>query len=193
MPRPMRTFVALDISEAVRKRALQLIEQLRAAEVDVRWVLAENLHVTLKFLGDVDASDVTEVCRAVERAASGVAPFEMQSHGAGAFPNLDRPRIVWLGVGQGAAQVSGLFDRIDASLGEVGYAREQRKFHPHMTLGRIRRGWKGVADLADGLRRRAEFDAGSTEVSEVLVYASQLGREGPRYEVIGRTRLTGNG
>jgi len=191
MAKPLRTFVALEISDAVRQRTLQLIEQLRRAQVEVKWVEAENLHLTLKFLGDVDPLELPEVCRAVEKAAVGEAPFRMQLRGAGAFPSLDRPRILWLGVGVGNEQVSELFERIDQTLAEAGFAPESRKFHPHMTLGRIRRAFKGVSDLADLLRRRHDFEAGTCDVTQAVVFVSQLGRGGPRYEAVARLPLRG--
>ena len=189
MAKPVRTFVALEISEATRRRTLQLIEQLRRAQADVRWVDGDNLHVTLKFLGDVDQTALADVCRAVGQASALVPPFEMEVRGAGAYPNLDRPRIIWLGVGQGHEQVSQLFQHIDTALSDIGFAPEQRKFHPHVTLGRIRRAWKGVADLADLIRKRADFEAGTTAIDRVTVFTSQLGRDGPRYEAIGHLPL----
>lgn len=191
MPK-IRTFVAVESSAAVRQAAAGLIEKLRPSPADVKWVEPGNMHVTLKFLGDVDPREVHEVCETVARTAAQVAPFELQFRGAGAFPNLGRPGTVWLGAGDGSAAMDALQHAIDKALKKLGFPPEGRKFHAHLTLGRVRRGGQGLKELGDLVRQQAGFDAGRMTVHEVTVFSSQLTPEGPIYQALGRGPLEGD-
>jgi 2'-5' RNA ligase len=189
MGQKIRTFVAATISEPVRLAAEGLVAEFRAAGADVKWVDRANMHLTLKFLGDVDAQEIRAVCRAVEASVADVEPFELQIRGAGAFPNVKRPRTVWLGAGQGADAVSALAERVESALAKLGFRKESRRFHPHLTVGRVRRGGPGVSELAELLREHEDRLIGHTTVSEVTTFSSQLDRSGPTYEALGRAKL----
>src|SRR5439155_9603340 len=113
--------------------------QLGQAGTPVKWVEPENLHVTLLFLGEVDAREVLEVCKTVQRTAAVIAPFAIDVRGVGCFPNLRRPRTLWVGVGDGSAKMVGLHDALEGPLLQLGcYRREDRGFTPHVTLGRTK-------------------------------------------------------
>ena len=192
MKQKIRTFVAVEMDAAVREMAAELSRELASAGADVKWVDAENMHLTLKFLGEVDSREVHEVCRAVESAAASQAPFRLDLCGAGAFPTIHRPRTLWLGCGPGSEPLAALAERIEAELHKLGYPREGRRFHPHLTLGRIRRGKAGLARLAELLAEHADFEAGRSRVDEVVVFSSQLDRGGPTYNPLGRAKLRGS-
>ncbi|NQT12237.1 MAG: RNA 2',3'-cyclic phosphodiesterase [Planctomycetes bacterium] len=191
MKQKIRTFVAVKLDSAVCANAAELIEEFRSAGADARWVDPENLHVTLKFLGDVDAREVHEVCRAVEDAVGEATPFELEIRGAGAFPNAERPRTVWLGVGAGAQEMVALNRQIEPPLEKLGYRREARRYQPHLTIGRVRRGGPGMLELAALLGEHADFEVGRTRVREVIVFSSELGRSGPTYQALARVALGG--
>lgn len=187
----LRTFIALDLSSAIRDRLVSLQEKLAGGGAKVKWVEPENLHITLLFLGEVDQRAVVDICRAVSEAASGVQAFSLTMEGAGAFPNVRRPRIVWAGVGAGAAEVCALHDALEKPLLELGcYRREERKFTPHVTLGRIRNE-QGSPSLEGPLRKLEKWKGGETTIQEVHVMSSELTREGPVYTVLSRARLSG--
>jgi 2'-5' RNA ligase len=189
---PLRTFIAVEISPEVRSSALRLIERLRASQAKVKWIEAENLHFTLKFLGDVAAEQINDVCRAVEEAASPFTPFELVTKGCGAFPSPARPRTVWLGVEEGSEPMELLVQAIERTLEQLGFAREHRRFTPHLTLGRVREGpAAGLMQLAELIAKHADFDAGSMIVDEVTVFSSTLGRGGSKYEALARIDLNG--
>src|SRR5262245_4789600 len=97
----LRTFIAVEVTDRLRSRALDLIEQLRSTPANVKWVSAGELHWTLKFLGDVAVGELPEICAAMAKAVESLDPFEVVARGAGAFPLGERPRTVWLGVGDG--------------------------------------------------------------------------------------------
>jgi 2'-5' RNA ligase len=191
MNQKIRTFVAVDVSSAVRDGARDLIEQFRATGAEVKWVEPHNLHVTLKFLGDVDAGDIHQVCLAVEQAVADVAPFEFEVRGAGAFPDTRRPRTVWLGIAEGNKELVDLNDRIEPPLEKLGFRKEARRFQPHLTIGRVRRGGPAVAELGKLIHQHEDLPIGGTRVSEAIVFSSQLDRSGPTYEALARAPLGG--
>ena len=182
----IRTFVAVDVTEAVRERAAQLIEELRSCGGDIKWVEPHNMHLTLKFLGDVPETEVNSVCRAVVQAAADLPPFSISVQGVGAFPHVGRPRTVWIGVEEGAEQLGSLQRAVDRALKPLGYPKERRPFHAHLTLGRIRRGGPESRTLSDRLREQQAFLAGHSQIKEVVVYASYLDRSGPSYQAMSR-------
>src|SRR5438093_1607205 len=116
----LRTFIAVDIGKAIRDRAVALQEALARAGTEVKWVEPENLHVTLLFLGEVDARDVPHVCRRVAEVCAGHPAFDLAVETAGCFPNPRRPRILWVGAGQGTQEVVALHDALELPLLELG-------------------------------------------------------------------------
>jgi 2'-5' RNA ligase len=185
----IRTFIAIDVSEPVRDRLVKLQEKLAQADTDVKWVEAENLHLTLLFLGEVEDKQLHEVCRAVAGACAGVAPFTMSLEKVGCFPNARRPRILWAGVGTGVQEVVALHDAIEPALLDLGcYRREERDYTPHLTLGRVK-GDKVTSELSEAIAKNQAWQAGDTVVREVLVMSSSLGRDGPEYAVMSRAKL----
>jgi 2'-5' RNA ligase len=188
---PVRTFVAVAASPAVRQAALTLMSRLRQSENarDVKWVAADNLHWTMQFLGDVDERDIPEVCKAVSDAAVEVQPFDLEARGAGAFPSADRPRTLWLGAGQGVKEMCALQKAIERRLKKRGYRGEERRFVPHLTLGRAGRNGRPQS-LAAELAALADYEGGLMHVDEVTVYSSRLGPDGPTYEPLARAPLS---
>jgi len=189
MPEIVRTFVAVQIPVEVQDRAGELINRLKVAPAKVKWVAPRHLHWTLKFLGDVDLREIPEVCDVVAQAVRGFAPFDIETRGAGTFPDLERPRTVWLGVGRGKEQMIALHAAVEQGLGRLGFREEHRKFRPHVTIGRVRNSTEGGRELGELLTRHADFDAGLSTVYEVVVLSSDLGAKGPTYEPLGHAEL----
>jgi len=191
MARTVRTFVAIEISPEVRSRAAQLIARFSPTSAKVNWIDPHNLHMTLKFLGEVDLRESPQVCAAVGEAMAELPPFSIRVAGAGAFPDLQRPRTVWLGVTEGAEELIALHERLETSLVKLGFRQEQRRFRPHLTIGRVR-GLSGAAELGELVARHQDFDAGISDVDEVVVFSSELNRDGPTYEPLSTAELTGD-
>lgn len=186
----LRTFIALDLGQDIRDRLITLQGKLAESGAQVKWVEPDNLHITLLFLGEVDQRDVIDICRAVSGATSQVPKFDLSIEGTGAFPTPRHPRIVWAGAGEGAEQVVALHDALEKPLLELGcYRREERKYTPHVTLGRVKTE-PASAGLETSLRKLATWHAGETTIDEVLVMSSELTREGPVYAVLSRGRLS---
>jgi len=191
MKATLSTFVAVETSSAVRAAAGELIDALRPAGADVKWVRPENMHLTLQFLGDVPTEQTATVCTAVAGAVEGLAPFELEIRGAGAFPHPGKARTIWLGAGEGLDAAVALHDRVEAALSRLGFKKERRRYTPHLTIGRVRRPGPTLADLGRLLREQADYPAGRFPVREVVVFSSQLEPGGPIYTALGRGRLGG--
>lgn len=188
----VRTFVAVEIPFEVKDRAGRLITQLRASSAKVKWVAPQHLHWTLKFLGDVDMLEIPKVCSAVQKAVEPFAPFDVEARGAGAFPDLLRPRTVWIGMGEGTEAMVALHDAIDAALAPLGFRGENRRFRPHLTIGRVRQSdADGIDELSQLLQAAIDFESGLSTVYEVVVFSSELGPDGPTYEPLSHADLRG--
>ncbi|HEX4131748.1 MAG TPA: RNA 2',3'-cyclic phosphodiesterase [Pirellulales bacterium] len=192
MSRTVRTFVAVEMSPEVMARAGELTRVLARAEAPVKWVEPRHMHLTLKFLGEIDILEVPDVCNAVAAAVEPLPPFEFMAVGSGAFPDARRPRTVWLGVGAGNDGLITLHDAIEDALRALGFRSEQRRFHPHLTLGRVRgNDPAGIGRLAAAIDQQREFAGGVSDVAEVVVMSSTLGREGPTHEPLSHAELRG--
>jgi 2'-5' RNA ligase len=185
----IRTFIAIELHRTIRDRLIALQENLASAAPDVKWVEPDNLHVTLLFLGEVDDRELPAVCRVVQDALAEVPAFPMSVTGVGCFPNPRRPRVLWVGVGQGMQEVVAVHDALEGPLLTLGcYRREERKYTPHITLGRRRS--EGPADaLSRALAKQQTWHGGDETVSEIHVMGSELTRDGPQYTVLSRATL----
>ena len=188
MPKRIRTFIAVEIAAPVREQLVTLQETLREAAGEVKWVEPQNLHLTLKFLGEVDETELYAVCKSAQQAVADTAAFTMQVAGVGAFPDPRRPRVIWAGIREGADELIFLHDLLEEEFRSHGYPREDRAFTPHLTLGRARQP-KPTPQLARAFEELADWDGGATLVREILIMSSQLTPSGPIYTVIGRGRF----
>ena len=152
----------------------------------MRWVAPENLHVTLKFLGDAPDVEIYEICRRVSEVASQHAAFAPRFVGVGAFPSPERPRTIWIGIDEGADVLEALHAGIDASLGDLGYPLEPRAYRAHLTIGRVSQRHRQTGALREQILQRENQEFGRATAIECLVMASELTSEGPKYSVMGR-------
>ena len=188
MPR-LRTFIALDLGKPIRDRLVALQNNFAKDTSGVNWVGPDNLHVTLLFLGEVDDRDVPAVCRAVADVTQTLPSFSISVEGVGCFPNPRRPHVLWVGVGAGAQEVVGLHDAIEPPLLALGcYRREDRKYSPHVTLGRLR-SQQAPPGFVQALAKYQAWKAGEVGVCEVHVMSSELTPQGPNYSVLSRAKL----
>ena len=134
----IRCFVAIEIPEAIQTLLISVQEELRERIRGVSWVKRGNIHLTLKFLGDVAPNQIGIIKNAIEQVAVTRSPFSMEIGGIGAFPNLARPRIIWAGVKTGADEVAAIAREINSGLSRHGYACDEKEFRPHLTLARLK-------------------------------------------------------
>jgi 2'-5' RNA ligase len=187
----IRAFIAVEIDTGVRAAAEAVQQDLARAGVAVKWVEPDNLHLTLAFLGDVHDRSLPELFVAVGKVAKGEPPFAMTVAGLGAFPNSRRPKVVWGGIAGGTEELARLHATLEDPLIDLGlYRREDRGYTPHLTLGRVS-GEKAGQALSPLLPQYADWSGGTTAVSELVIYSSELRRDGPVYTALGRCPLRG--
>jgi RNA 2',3'-cyclic 3'-phosphodiesterase len=176
----VRTFIAIDIPQTIKDRIEALQRKLGGSRAQVSWTKASKIHLTLKFLGDVARSKLDEVIAAAERAASRAAPFEVEVGGAGCFPSLRNPRVLWIGLSQIPDPLAKLHTAVELELARIGFAREQKKFSPHLTIARIRTPSPDARELAERLIEEG-FQAESFRAEEVIVMRSEMKSTGSVY------------
>ena len=194
----MRPFVALDIDNVVRERLQTFVAGVRGFVPDARWVRAESLHVTLKFIGEKPLAVVEEINRALGKVA--VPPFEMAFRGYGFFPTPKAPRVFWVGI-QAGSRLPRLASLIDEATAQLGIPREDHSFSPHLTLARRGGGsgaprWhkgdspnQGFQRLNEKLTAIPTPEFGTMTAREFFLYESQLSRDGSRYRKLERVAL----
>jgi RNA 2',3'-cyclic 3'-phosphodiesterase len=190
----MRLFVALDVSDSVRRRAADLIEmvsgRIGAVGAGLAWVPPDRLHVTLLFIGHVDASTADDVRRRLSTPYD-LTPFTVEFRGLGLFPPGGRPRVVWAGIERGSADVGRLHVETVLRLEGVPFRREARPFSAHLTLGRFRE--QGPARVRRELLALAPPEIGRCTIEAVTLYESRLSPRGAAYIPVLRSPLQGGG
>lgn len=184
----MRLFIALNPNEDERERIYQATAPLRAAGLPVNWIPPAALHLTLKFLGEVDAERLPEITRAAATAAARAKPIELHIGGLGAFPSFRNPRILWLGV-EATPQLRMLKQDIEWEFAPIGFPREIRAFQPHITLGRARSDARaGDFRTLESIRGPATYRSTIT-IDQLEVMQSRLSPNGPTYQRIAAVPL----
>lgn len=185
-----RVFCAVEMPDDVKSRVAAHVERLRTRFPHVRasWEKPEKLHVTLKFLGEIEPSRVEDLSGAASRAAAGAEPFALTLNEAGAFPPHGQPRVLWLGVEDASGRLSALQRSLEDACAVAGFAREPRPFKPHITLARLRSP-QGARELA-AAHREAQFEPQTFSISELIVMRSELGPGGSRYAPVTRHQLS---
>jgi len=179
----MRAFIAIPIPEEVRRSVAELQRELARAEADVKWVEPALLHVTLKFLGDIDARQHERLIPELSAVAAAAAAFSCALDEPGTFPDRGIPRVVWVGVGEGHAPLRGLAGEVERAAVAAGCARDARGFSAHLTLGRVRSG-RGSRLLREALESVAWRPPPGWTIGSAGLYQSVLGPAGPRYTVL---------
>jgi 2'-5' RNA ligase len=191
----LRAFIAVELTNAIHQRLTNVAGELRArtSAGTVRWVDPAGIHLTLKFLGEVSASQAEDIQRLMEPVAAGQPAFEVRVRGLGCFPNLRSPRVVWVGVEQDEAKLAGLQAGLETACEKLGFPREVRGFSPHLTLGRTTRDARreGIETLQQAIQEAGEADCGTMRVDQVHLFRSELKPSGAIYSVLATARLTG--
>lgn len=182
----LRVFCAVELPDEIRAAVAAHASRLRRDFPDARasWVRPEGLHITLKFVGGVEAPRAEALAGAAAAAAEGFSPFRLSVGESGTFPPRGAARVLWLGVGDASGQLSQLQRRLEQECDSAGFPREPRAFKPHLTVARLRTP-KDALPLSEA-HRRATFGPHDFQVSELLVIRSELGPGGSRYTPLSR-------
>jgi 2'-5' RNA ligase len=188
----IRSFIAIELSGELKQSLARLQDRLKeGSRAPVRWVGPNSIHLTLKFLGNIDVSVTGDILKALEKAASGVPPFQLELSGLGVFPDPRRVQVVWAGMTGEVARLEKLHKSIEAGLKPLGFTAESRPFRPHLTLGRVRdRASHEEREDLGRLITNMPFDRGvKMNVGSLSLMKSQLTREGPIHSRIGTVEL----
>ena len=184
----MRSFIAIDLEPGLKTALQGLIRILETTRADVRWTQTNGLHLTLKFLGEIDEEKATVVKRVLHEVAGRHASFPLRLEGTGAFPGEHRPRVLWVGF----AAEPGLLafqDELERELEREGFPREERAFHPHLTLGRVK-GPGRIHEAMFELDKHRRESLGEMTVHKVALFESRLRPEGAEHRVLADYELT---
>ena len=189
----MRLFVAVDVPETLKTSIEELVrslaEETRRDRAKIKWAGPSQFHFTLKFLGECEEAVVPKLAEALDLAAAQREPFPITPNGIGAFPGRGTPHIIWLGVSEGQEPMAALSADIEAALEDLGFAKEERPFHAHLTLGRVK-----SASNGDQLRSHLEEypvpPLNTITVETVTLYQSILSPEGPTYQSLHTSYLS---
>ncbi len=185
----MRLFVAAETPGPQRDSLAAVCE--RGFKQGVRWVPADNVHLTVKFLGEVNEAMLPAVKDALAAAAAAAAPFELAFGGGGCFPNPREPRVVWLGVTTGEEEARTLAAAVEKAVVAAGFPSEEKAFRPHVTLGRVKDPRPGAAAVAAKVRALADFATPAAVITTLVLYRSVTLPDGARYDEVARFPLGG--
>lgn len=190
MANTIRSFIAVALPPSIIDDINNIKEILYSYRFKVRWVKSENIHLTLKFLGDLNAADIEAVDAAMNRAVKETVPITLSVKGAGVFPGIKRPRVVWLGMGGQVPLLIALQKALDENLGTAGFEKEKRPFKAHLTLGRVK-GAIDAAMLGKALSEMMNFESMPFVIDRIFLIKSELKPSGPVYtKLISATLMT---
>jgi len=177
----IRSFLAVDPPREIIDAIGMIQDRLRKnIQGDIRWVRPQGIHLTLKFFGAISESDVANISLVVENTTSNIAPFTLGIKRVGAFPDVKRPRVLWLGMDGDVDTLIRLQKEVDAELQKYGFEKEDRTFRPHLTLARIKDP-RGLIGLAKIMEKRENYEAGSFSAAGLNLFKSDLTPKGAVY------------
>lgn len=184
----LRTFVAVEINEEIRKGLSDLITRLKTSGAGVKWVAPENIHITLKFLGYIEDTQVAAVSDHIRKAAAPINAFTVAIKHLGAFPNTKRPRVIFVVAHEKGNNLATIYSRLDDSLTELGIEKDGREFKPHLTIGRVKSP-KNLTALMDAMDPLKVSSFGQQVVESVALMQSDLKPTGPVYKKLEEVKL----
>lgn len=184
----MRLFIAVELSKEIKKELTALEEKLKSSAADVKWVKPDNIHLTLKFLGETKEEQIEPIKKILNGLAEKFKVFKTEITGLGSFPSLKSPRVIWIGLNN-ISVILEMVKLLEEELDKLGFPKEKRDFQPHLTLGRVRSP-KNIDILKETLAKNLDFKAGVLEVRDVFLIESKLTPSGPIYTTLQSTGLS---
>jgi RNA 2',3'-cyclic 3'-phosphodiesterase len=188
-----RVFCAIEIPTEVRRSVLAHADRLRerAPTVQASWTRMDNIHLTLKFFGNVEPEKISKISKAADEVARRFSPITIRVEGCGAFPKHGPPRVLWIGLNDPSGQLVNLQTEFERECAREGFAKEERAFHPHLTVARLRTP-QGARSLAE-IHRETSFDTAEFSVTALTIFRSELSSKGSRYSMISTYALIAKG
>jgi RNA 2',3'-cyclic 3'-phosphodiesterase len=184
----IRTFIAVPLPDLLKQDVDKLIVGFKPLADGISWVRAANLHFTLRFLGDIEKNSIPALKQSIESHLSGISQFKIRLAGLGCFPNLNRPRVVWVAAAGDIEQMKELAGKVETACRESDYGSADKPFAPHLTIGRVK--FPSGLDELIGNIKTVKFETDSFTVEKVIIYKSDLTPRGPIYTVMGEVVLS---
>jgi len=183
----MRTFIAIGVPKNIKNQIAVYEELIKKEKTKISWVKPDNIHITLKFLGEVEENKISEIYEALKKCVSNQKPFDIEVMGTGGFPNLNRPRVIWVGLKKGSDELKNLAKSIDNELEKLGFRKEKRGFSPHLTIGRV----KSIYNIHEFVKmmNSVEFKGDTFTADEILIMESDLKPTGAVYTKLCTVKL----
>lgn len=178
----MRTFIAIDTPEDIKLKISEVQYELKNSWADVKWESSNKFHITIKFLGEIKEFQIGEIIESIRNVANHYSRFKVKYKNLGCFPNLKNPRVIWIGCEDLNGTLEKIKNSLDEELKKYGFEIEDRKFHPHITLGRVKSS-KGIKNLLP-IIENLNFDTDATECRGILLMKSDLKPTGSEYTII---------
>ena len=188
MNNPIRSFIAIELSEEFRRFLAQAQSEIKKLDLDAKWVNQQIAHLTLKFLGNVPHQKMVSVIKIFQNPLQGIKPFAIEAAQLGVFPNIEFPQIIWLGLSGDIPMIQNLIAILEDNFAKLGIAKERRDFQAHITLGRLK-SKKNIPALAEFLRKSTILIRPQQTVDHITLFKSTLTSLGPVYEVLTRIQL----
>jgi len=184
----IRSFIAIEIPDEIKKGLSEIRERLKKSGADISWTRPEGIHLTFKFLGEIEEGKLVNIQNAIEHAAKEISDFILRVGGIGFFPNIKSPRVIWIGIKGEGENLKTLQEAIERETEKIGFKREGRSFSPHLTLGRVR-SQKNRDALTKYLEEFEKVELGSFNVKEVSLMKSELRPKGAVYTQLWKATL----
>lgn len=187
----IRSFLAIELPEPILRKIGEVQGDLSATHAEVRWTNPEKIHLTLKFFGNIEESRIDPIFKSIEEPIRITLPFSLKVRGVGAFPHLKNPRVIWVGLVDEREILTPLQRQIEICFEKIGIQAEDRPFHPHLTLGRMKSS-RGKEELVGRMERYREVEFGDFQVERVVLFKSDLRPSGPIYTSLREMKLGGD-
>ncbi|MCM8800450.1 MAG: RNA 2',3'-cyclic phosphodiesterase [Candidatus Omnitrophica bacterium] len=187
----MRIFIAIQLPDKLKEYLSSIQERLKKTGADVKWVEPHNIHLTLKFLGEIEKKKLEDIIKIIERIAKNKKEFTIQLSSLGAFPKIDFPRVIWIGINKGQDQTKQIVQELEEGLFQIGIPKEKRPFLSHITIGRVRSSLnrKELASEIGSLQTNLENNKLEFVAKGITLFKSILTPQGPIYEALKEINL----
>lgn len=184
----MRTFIAIALTQEIRDYLAGIQERLKKSQADVKWVRPVNIHLTLKFLGERDEKKIEKIKEVLEETAKDKTCFPLRLCNLGAFPKIDYPRVIWVGIDKGEQETKEIAYELEEKIARLGIPKEDKPFSSHITIARLKTPLNRER-LVEELKKNHPLEGKEFRVGKIILYKSTLTPSGPIYEVLKEANL----
>ena len=188
----MRTFIAIELPRQIKDKLTELQILLKQTGADVKWVFPKNIHLTLKFLGEIDEKQLPEIIQIIEGAAKNNKTFQASLSSYGVFPKIEFPRVIWVAVNKGDNETKKLAEELENGLEQIGIPKEEKAFSSHITIGRVK-SQLNKEKLVKALKESGNYFEGENtgfDINKITLFKSTLNVSGPAYDILKEVSLT---